>query len=1299
MLYRFSFPATSLTVLSFFLLQPAVAQEHSIAREWNETLLSAIRRDFARPPVHARNLYHVNAAMYEAWAAYDPGAGSFLLGRTRAGYTCPFDGVAAPADLQAAREMAMSYAAYRLIAHRFQNSPGVFLTMLEANDLMAQHGYDIANTAQDYVGKGPAELGNYIAAQIIAYGMQDGSNEAVNFSNQYYQPVNTPLLVEQPGNPVMEDPNRWQQLTLSVTIDQQGNPIPSTPPFQSPEWGNVDPFCLQPSQMTTNFRDGDTYNVFLDPGPPALLDTTALLGLESFYKWNFCMVPIWQSHLDPNDTTLIDISPASKGNIQNYPITEQEIRDFYDYFDGGDPGTGHAINPVTGAPYAPQLVKRGDYTRILAEFWADGPTSETPPGHWFTILFSVMDHPQFERHWMGAPEVMDDLEYDVKAMLVLAGSLHDAAISAWAIKGWYDYVRPVSAVRYMAQKGQCSDPLLPNFHPAGLPLIPGHIEMVMAGDPLGGDNDEHVGKVKLYTWRGPGYITDPQTDIAGVGWILAENWFPYQRPTFVTPPFAGYISGHSTFSRTAAEVLTAITGSPFFPGGISNFVAPQNDFLVFEEGPSEQIVLQWATYRDASDQCSLSRIWGGIHPPVDDIPGRHLGMIIGPQAVQTGNDLFTLERPQVLTVSASDPILNIADIGSQFQVDIVFDQEMDPTVPPSVQFMIEDPTGTAAQLDSATWSNEATWSMYFNMPASDTTFRNIHLRIDSAITLDGRMQKVFLAARPFTIDTHKPSVISAGSMTGLINDAVAAQGTFEVLIAFDEPCAPIAPAITFLAAGDPSTTLLPDAASTWISSTVYKAVFQVNDAGVEIGDIAVEVSAVTDESGNDQLSFQSDPLFAIDTREPVVISTLLSDDVLNIADVGEQALIIELQFDEMMDMALAPMIGFANGDPLLNSLSIDAVNSQWTDAFHYQIVFTLNNAAEQFGDLGLLIGTASDVAGNEAVFQSDPPLLQLDTRSPQVIATTPSTNIVSDAMAGQTDLELVIVFDEPMDQSAAPLIVLQAAQDISGSLIADPLAGTWLDPQTWSAHFTVNDEGIEVAGIEAVITAATDAAGNPQSTSQTAGIIDLDTRNPQLVVLTANTYSITDDDIGQGMLQFIAVFDEPMDPSAIPAINFSENVGEVLAPSASGSAWLNNSTYRAMYDVNDVVAQWENIGVSIAAAVDGAGNTMAPAPEPATVSINIVHVGIEELASTTLHPHPNPVRAGEWIQLQLEGHTGANTLLWTDPSGRKVAENVLPVAGNGQVTIDVPALATGGYMLTITNDRKRSQARIVIGSH
>ena len=121
---------------------------------------------------------------------------------------------------------------------------------------------------------------------------------------------------------------------------------------------------------------------------------------------------------------------------------------------------------------------------------------------------------------------------------------------------------------------------------------------------------------------------------------MAEHWWPYQRPSFVTPPFAGYVSGHSTFSRAAAELMMLMTGSEYFPGGMSGFEISANDFLVFERGPSVDMTLQWATYRDASDQCSLSRIWGGIHPPADDLPGRRMGLVIGPKAFDKANSLF-----------------------------------------------------------------------------------------------------------------------------------------------------------------------------------------------------------------------------------------------------------------------------------------------------------------------------------------------------------------------------------------------------------------------------------------------------------------------------------------------------------------------------------------------------------------------------------------------------------------------------------------------------------------------------------
>ncbi len=115
----------SLLLSGLLFAASALAQApQSVARKWNEVLLQAIREDYARPTVHAHNLFHVSMAMYDAWAAYDSVAAPFFLGNILGGFACPFQGVPAPANLRQAREEAISYAAYRLLKHRFKNSPG-----------------------------------------------------------------------------------------------------------------------------------------------------------------------------------------------------------------------------------------------------------------------------------------------------------------------------------------------------------------------------------------------------------------------------------------------------------------------------------------------------------------------------------------------------------------------------------------------------------------------------------------------------------------------------------------------------------------------------------------------------------------------------------------------------------------------------------------------------------------------------------------------------------------------------------------------------------------------------------------------------------------------------------------------------------------------------------------------------------------------------------------------------------------------------------------------------------------------
>src|SRR5205085_4599267 len=161
--------------------------------------------------------------------------------------------------------------------------------------------------------------------------------------------------------------------------------------------------------------------------------------------------------------------------------------------------------------------------------------------------------------------------------------------------------RPITAIRYMGGQGQSSQPAGPSYNRDGLPLVAGLIELVTSNTAAPGGRHEGlpINSVAILAWPGqPAFSTNH----SGVKWISPDSWLPYQRANFVTPAFPGYISGHSTFSRSAAEVLTAMTGSPFFPGGMGSYTVTN---LSFEAGPTQPIQLQWATYYVAADQAGL----------------------------------------------------------------------------------------------------------------------------------------------------------------------------------------------------------------------------------------------------------------------------------------------------------------------------------------------------------------------------------------------------------------------------------------------------------------------------------------------------------------------------------------------------------------------------------------------------------------------------------------------------------------------------------------------------------------------
>ena len=568
---------------------------HSAARVWDEATLSAIRRDLPAPTTHARNLFHVSAAMWDAWAAYDPNAdGYFVTEKDTA------------ADVDAARDTAISYAAYRVLLWRYAYGANVRVTFDELARTMRSLCYRLDFTSTK--GDSPAALGNRIAAAVIRFGRSDGAIERLHYTDASYAPVNAPLVVGRAGTS-MHDATFWQPLALDQTVAQNGLAVPNkVQTFIGAQWGHVRGFALPRSSN----------GVPVDPGPPPI-GTPA----DAAYKQAAVDVIRKSSQLDPADTQTIDIGLDGFGNN---PL-------------GTNDGHGYGVNPSTGQPYASERVLAADYARVLAEFWADGPNSETPPGHWNVLANAVSDSPLMAaRIGSGAA---NRLRWDVKMYFALNGALHDAAIAAWGLKRKYQSVRPISMIRYLAQHGQSSDPTLPSYDPAGLPLIPGLIELVTKESSAPGHRHaalaDHIGEMAIRTWRGNPKSAD---DVSGAGWILGERWVPYQRATFVTPAFPGFVSGHSTFSRAAAEVLAAYTDSAYFPGGeYKQTFMP--GYLKFERGPSAPLTLQWATYYDAADQAGISRIYGGIHIAADDFAGRRIGSRIGKQAAALAERYFT----------------------------------------------------------------------------------------------------------------------------------------------------------------------------------------------------------------------------------------------------------------------------------------------------------------------------------------------------------------------------------------------------------------------------------------------------------------------------------------------------------------------------------------------------------------------------------------------------------------------------------------------------------------------------------
>ena len=449
--------------------------QESVVIRWNAALLAAVRAVRFAPMLTARALAIVHTCTYDAWAAYDARAqGTVFGGALRRPQHERTPG---------AREVAVSYAAYRALVNLFPSQQMAF------DRLMAEMRLDPGDASTD--PSTPAGVGNAACAAVLAWRAHDGANQFGDLSggtaySDYtgYVPVNTPSA--------LIDPSRWQPLLTSTGTPQV---------FATPHWRLVVPFALAAA---------DQYR----PAPPA-----------------------------------------------EYPSVQYVQQ-------------AETIRRLSAG--------LDDRMKVIAEYWADGPATETPAGHWSLLAQFVSRR---DRHGLDA---------DVQMFFVLGNALLDASIAVWDCKVAYDYVRPVSAVRFL-----------------------------------------HGGQL-IQAWGGPG---------RGTQHIRGEQFQSY----LATPPFPEYTSGHSAFSAAAAAVLRLVTGSPHF-GATYTFKAGTS---TIEPGvtPARDVTLSWATFDQAADEAGMSRRYGGIHFRQADLESRNIGRRIGVAAWERAAAMF---HGAITTVTGAD---------------------------------------------------------------------------------------------------------------------------------------------------------------------------------------------------------------------------------------------------------------------------------------------------------------------------------------------------------------------------------------------------------------------------------------------------------------------------------------------------------------------------------------------------------------------------------------------------------------------------------------------------------------------
>ena len=524
----------------------ATSARATVVSDWNAAGLAEVRLSRSLrngPPIVARALAIAHTCMYDAWAAYDDVA----VGTTWLDPTSRRRPVEERTDENKAK--AISFAAYRCLRNLYPDSslpPPLAQPSVRLDAMLVGLGYspDEACSTDDACRAAepatPAGMGNIAAQAVIDARRHDGSNQYGDLT-----PAPCPVFVP------------WPQ------------------PCAASAYGQTSANPGQTGAYSDYVADGYTPYVPINPLMGYCNPLVALCERREIVDPNH-----WQPLIFTNGQACLD---SGSGTEETCPGIQVFVAPHWDRVTPFALTSSSQFDDILTIPPPDYLKNSGQYQndvndiiqfsrsldtrrKLIVEYWADGPSSELPPGHWglFAQFVSRRDN--------------HTIDQDAKMFFAMHNASFDAGIVAWHIKRMYNGVRPITAVRF-AKRGQT-----------------------------------------INAWGGPGRPIEV---------ILGEKWSPYNPGTNLTPPFPGYFSGHSVFSRSSATVLSLFTGNDFF--GFST-VLPANFGRVEPGIPPEPTTLSYATFSDAADEAGLSRLYGGIHFSDDNETAQQVGYLIGVQA-------------------------------------------------------------------------------------------------------------------------------------------------------------------------------------------------------------------------------------------------------------------------------------------------------------------------------------------------------------------------------------------------------------------------------------------------------------------------------------------------------------------------------------------------------------------------------------------------------------------------------------------------------------------------------------------